>query len=1192
MTEASTPRHALPQTEAARGTTGLVIYRASRLEALLDPFRDLLAATWPENPLQPQTVIAAHPGIKQWLTGALARRMGEGGIVANLDVVLPSTWIDRLAQTRLDEQAVALPRYQRAQLRWNLHEWLGDAASVKGLDDPRIERFLAPPGADAAERARRLYQLADRLAKLYSQYLVYRPDWLEAWQGGKRRFATGKSSDGALIDTEVRLLAPLWRHAAESLGTHRAEVMKSLIADLNADGRERAPLHVFGVSHLAPMELQALRAYAEQALVALYLPDPCRDYWGVLDGADAAAWRIDEERLMEDAGEGEWWRPQRHELLSRWGRMGQHFFSAVADANVREDSRHWRDVQDDAPSNRLQRVQASILRLDEGLIAPDADIDTELRDASLRMHACHTPKRELEVLRDAMLDARAAGIAPGEMLVMAPDIRRYLPLIPAVFGEPGSTREPIPYHMADVPASSSHPLFTAMARLLRLPAARITAPEVLDLLSLPEVARRFGLQASGLAALEHLLADSRVAWSLDPAHRAGFGVPGLPEHGFAWAVDRMIAGHLFVDESDDANHALDLPDGSELLPLAGVEGDAAHAMAALDGLLTVVQRVQTLSTREMTASRWATALVALCEQALRIDTQDRAAREAWDTLLQLLRGLQEETAAAGVDPVLHWSVVQERTLAALDAVPERQPFLLGGATFCGMVPQRAIPFRFIAVLGLDDGEFPRTPNDGGLDLMARLRRIGDREQRSDDRYLFLETLMSARDRLHLGWIGEGVGDGQPRNPAAPLAELMAMLERADAIADARMPPVETPEGEEPPRTHAKTQAWRVAHPLQPFDARYFDARDARLYTFDASQVPLRKTRAKADDEAASSATADANEAVATPPERITLRDLVAYFRDPGRHLLERHARAKLDALDDDGLEGEEPLAPTLPAFDSVARRLFREGAADDVAPDWLRLSGRLPSGALGEAAWQHEAGVLRDIRAAAEREGIAPGTPRDIPIDLVLDIDGHALPLQGHVRNVFDRAEGGLQLIGIPVGNKGLKKAKELGFRHYLPLFIEWLALRLATPAEVPVRIAMLCDEKSDAWAAAINDWDASLQTGDTSLDEVRARLTQLAGWWLEAPQHPLRWFPDTAQAAVDVRDQKDMPAVERAVRDRWLGNWGAGERDRAPGANALLAGDESFDAGSPALHALIDFARQVDACLHFASPKPAEGDA
>ena len=1184
MIDVASSRHALPQIETERGTTGLVIYRASRLEALLDPFRDLLAATWPDNPLQPQTVIAAHPGIKQWLTGALARRMGEGGIVANLDVVLPSTWIDRLAQSRLGENAVALPRYQRTQLRWNLHEWLADVGSVEGLDDPRIQRFLEPLGADDAERARRRYQLADRLAKLYSQYLVYRPDWLEAWQHGKRRFATGKLDDAVLSATESRLLAPLWQQATQSLGTHRAEVLKALIAHLDTDSSTRQPLHVFGVSHLAPAELAALRAYAQHALVALYLPDPCRDYWGVLDGADAATWQAQENALMTAAGEGEWWRPQRHELLSRWGRLGQHFFSAVADGNVREDIRHWGDSGEAAPENRLQRLQESIRRLDEDLLVPQANIHTELVDASLRLHACHTPKRELEVLRDAMLDARAQGIPPGEMLVMAPDIRRYLPLIPAVFGEPGSTRQPIPFHMADVPASNSHSLYAAMGRLLRLPAARITAPEVLDLLSLPDVARRFGLPADGISVLENLLADSRVAWSLDRDHRASFGVPGLAEHGFAWAVDRMIAGHLFVDESDDAAHALSLPDGSELLPLAGVEGDGANAMSALDGLLSVVQRVQSLSTRSLPASRWSKELVGLCEQALRADSQDRVARDVWDTLLQLLRGLQEETVAAGVDPVLHWAVVQERMLAALDAVPERQAFLLGGATFCGMVPQRAIPFRFIAVLGLDDGEFPRTPNDGGLDLMSRLRRIGDREQRRDDRYLFLETLMSARERLHLSWIGEGVGDGQPRNPAAPLAELMAMLERADGIADTRLPAVEAmdvdaDEAEAPP-THASTHAWRIAHPLQPFDTRYFDGRDIRLYTFDESQVPLHKPQVAVDQPAISTS---ANDTPSTFPERLLLRDLITYFRDPARYLLERQAHANLDALADARLSGEEPLAPALPAFEGVARRLFHEVAAEDAPPDWLRLSGQLPSGVAGQRAWQHEVDVLRDIRAAAIREGVNSGQPSDLPIELMLTINGQLLPLVGILRDVHSRSEGGFLLLGIPVGNKGLKTAKELGFAQRLPLFIQWLALRCATPIDQPVRIAMLCREDSDPWADAINRWDAALQRRDVSLDDAKARLTQLASWLIDAPRHPVRWFPSTAQAAANVADASDHDALDKAVQAAWVGNHQRpGERDRAPGAVALLAAGERFEVGSPAFDALVGFARQVADTLDF----------
>jgi hypothetical protein len=94
-----------------------------------------------------------------------------------------------------------------------------------------------------------------------------------------------------------------------------------------------------------------------------------------------------------------------------------------------------------------------------------------------------------------------------------------------------------------------------------------------------------------------------------------------------------------------------------------------------------------------------------------------------------------------------------------------------------MVPQRSIPFRVVALLGLNDGDYPRPRSDGGLDLMLARPRIGDRDARAEDRYLFLEAIMSARDALHLSWIGQGVTDGKPRNPAQPLAELMGFLDQ-------------------------------------------------------------------------------------------------------------------------------------------------------------------------------------------------------------------------------------------------------------------------------------------------------------------------------------------------------------------------------------------------------------------------------
>ncbi|PJK07088.1 exodeoxyribonuclease V subunit gamma [Lysobacteraceae bacterium NML08-0793] len=1160
----------LPVFDPTGDESGLVIYRASRLEALLAPLRDLLAATAAQDPLQPQTVLAAHPGMKQWLTGALARQMGAQGIVANLQVLLPSSWIGKLALDQLGEHAVSLPRWQRQHLRWSLDQWLGDAAQIQGLDDPRIATFLDPQLPEG-ERARRRYQLADRLAGLYSRYLVYRPDWLQAWAGGQHRYATAGQGDSQWAATESRLLAPLWQHAVKHLGSHRAQLLAKLEQRLQSQSLAPQPaLHVFGLSHLAPAELAILRAYARHGLVALYLPDPCRDYWGVLEAGDAGLWRQQEDSLIAAAEGGDWWRPARHELLARWGRLGQHFFSSFLEGEVREDVRHWQDDETPATANRLTRLQQSIRHLDESLLCPSDDLASEQQDVSLRIHLAHTPQRELEILRDAMLDARARGIEPGQMLVMAPDMQRYLPLLPALFGEPGNPNERLPYHSADVSMSATHPLYGAFLRLLGLPGSRLEVTEVLDILAIPEVARRFGLDDSALERLTEILAQSRVAWSLDARHRASFAVPACAEHGFAWAMDRMIAGYLGSDAGGDAITAWQLPDGTEMLPLAHLDASDAAALGALDALLQQVQKMLSLSDSSLPASEWVQYFQALCEALLCVDTRDGAAEDAWQALRQVIAGLRNEPAVAGLDPVLHFRVAVDWLKAALQAVPERQPFLLGGVTFSGMVPQRAIPFRFIAVLGLNEGEFPRSSEDGGLDLMRRLRRRGDRDLRQDDRYLFLETLMSARSQLHLSYLGEAVKDGTPRNPAAPLAELMAVLEQADGACSAAM---------------KNAAPWRVKHPLQPFDRRYFDGSDVRLFSYQAAFAGLHQKPAEM---------AQAQMQAENPPEdTLALSAFNAYWRDPAKQLLAGRIRLSLEALEDDRLSGEEPGDDALSWQDSIAQRLlFEEVLADpawrgDVMPDWLRLDGRLPVGQLGIEAWYQERELILYLAGCLRDQGVLADSVQKqrLPIDLAVTLQEGVMQLVGQVQNVLPHPSGGWQLLTFlrPVqDDKGEWIDPKLRFDKRCRIFIDYLVTRLSLPQSVPLHCTVSWSRR-DPWLASLNQADALYRSGELPRERLEARLAWLVEAWLAAPAHPRRYFPRTSWAAWEAmqKDGGDGVLIAKAIANAWDG-FGGGERDYSPGYTRLLAGDETFAPGTPAFTELCDFTRALAAQLEY----------
>lgn len=1198
--------------------TGLVILRASRLEALIPPLQQLLDETRPTHPLAPQTVIAAHPGMKQWLAGALARHAGAAGIVANLEIDLPSTWLDRLSNTLLGAQAVALPRYRRGPMRWSLHGLLANAAA-HGITDPRFRAYLAAEGSTDL-RAQRHFQLADRLAKLFSQYLVYRSDWLAAWEAGLTTWVTGKRADRALRALESQALAPLWRALVADLGGHRGRLVETLVKTLGSTTTPLPPLHVFGLSHLPPAELAVLRAYARHALVSICVPDPCREYWGGLhsstprgDGRgrdpDAEAWRSfreDEAARLADPAALDW-REQGHPLLARWGRLGQHFFAALTEDAVREDIRHWKDEADDTPGTRLQRLQESIRRLQPALMREDAAATKE--DASLRVHACHTRLRELEVLRDALLDAiDKDGIRPGGMVVMAPDIRAYLPLIPAVFGEAGSTHERLlPYHLADVPVARSHPLLTVFESLLGLGHARISAPEVVDLLGVAEVRRALSLGDAAADGLLDWLRGSRVAWALDGKHKARLGLPPRSEHSFAWAMDRMLAGYLMADPSTDPVESVQLADGTDLLPLAGIQGPDAAALGSLDRLLCELQAWCDLAGLEQPASVWAETLRMRVDALLHIDPADADARAALSVLHRAIAQLAAEPASNGLDPLLRLVVVRELLQDALAAVPERQHFLMGGIPFCGMVPQRAVPFDVVAVLGLDEDQFPRRAAHGGIDLMATLRRLGDRDVPGDDRYLFLETVMAARQRLHLSFIGQGVRDGKHRNPAAPLAELLAELDRHAGLE---------------PDDEKSERPWLLRHPLQPFDAGYFDGRHPGLFSYSAAFAGMSGDGRNALPRLREGGLL----APGTMPGAVPLRRLEAFFRDPAKALLHDHLQISLDALDDDArLADEEPL-DAIPRIATVARQVFLRDVLphrcadpawiwDAEPPAWLRHGGLLPVGTGAVAAWAGEAAAIEALWACAERlqrfdaRGVAGARTLSIDIELTDDEDGAPLRLTGLVPAVFalrGSAEGLQRVFAHPEAKKGgLKSAAAIGFRESVPAFLQWAALRLqrtGNPEPAPVRLTVLA-EQEPAFAMQANAWDerycASEAEGRRAMEaDLRRRLRGLVALWQQGCQGGSWWYPRTASKVLQKRPAGDgdleawIKAAAKDATDTWRGGFQSGERDDVPGYARWLEGDLVFgdagsDPGHKAFRAMLDETRRIDALIHLGDAPP-----
>ena len=979
---------------------GLLILQGNRLEWLLDALLDWLGAH-PLAPLETETLLVQSNGIAEWLKMSLAQR---SGVCAATRVELPARFLWRLYRGVLGrEGAPARSPLDEAPLTWRLMQRLPQLAGQPGYEP--LAQFLAADdrfgsgegsGGGPAALPRRL-QLARRLADLYDQYQVYRADWLHAWMRGDE-VLIGPAGQRSPLPPEQRWQARLWRELVEGLGEGldaagrtgvRGEVHKRAVARLEA-GEEagEAPVLplprrvvVFGVSHLPQQTLEALAALGRHAQVLLAVPNPCRYHWAdVIEGRELLGrprglrqphrGGVDLAQLPLEAAHA-----QAQPLLAAWGRQARDFLRLLDQVDETQAMAQALaiprvDLFDEGPGEtRLAQLQA---RIRDNLPNAEALEDAPklaAGDRSIVFHVAHSAMREVEILHDQLLallhgpvEEGAATLAPRDIVVMLPDIEPWAPLIHAVFGRFGAgDARRIPYEITDLRARSQAPLLRALEWLLRVDEQRCTASELRDLLEVPALARRFGLDEKvdgGRAIAARWLAGAGVRWGLHAAQRERLGLGACGEaNSWRFGLRRMLLGYAAgrTDEgaeNDDGGPAPAAPDWQGIAAYDEVGGLDAVVAGSLAALLDALEHWWALSGEPAAPAVWGERGRALLEAFF--EPADEADRLRLGTLVEALARWQEDCDAAGYAEALPLAVLRDAWLAGVDEPALRSRFLSGGVVFCTLMPMRAIPFEVVCLLGMNDGDYPRRSPRSDFDLIGSpgQQRPGDRARRDDDRLLMLEALLAARRVFYVSWAGRSLRD-QSEQPASVL-----VAQLRDAIAGVW--------GDE------ALAAITTEHPLQPFSRRYFQgdvaaegSPDSSLFTYagewrQAHELP---DRPAADATALPDGVPSGDARQAGP---LDLKRLSAWLRRP----VETHWRERLGvvftpleaALADDEPLGLDALEQTLllqdlvadaasaarppaaPSQDALQERLLRR-------IDRLARRGELPLGAMGRR-WQ------------------------------------------------------------------------------------------------------------------------------------------------------------------------------------------------------------------------------------------------
>ena len=613
-----------------------------------------------------------------------------------------------------------------------------------------------------------------------------------------------------------------------------------------------------------------------------------------------------------------------------------------------------------AQPTQLAQLQSGMLNLQTSVepwpLRPD--------DHSITLVTCHSAQREVEVLHDQLLAWFEAdpALRPRDVMVMVPDIAVFAPHIQAVFGRfaPGQPRH-IPYSVADRSPRQS-PIVQALQALLSLPQSRVTLSDWLGLFEVRALRQRFGLGEVEVDELHTWLQQAGVRWGLDESHRQRFGLPpgvaGASYNTWAFGLRRLLLGYA-LGEGDSAQV------WAQTLAQPALSGlDAAVADALLDWVDAITETLEALA-QERPAAEWGQVFRGVVERFF--EAADDAETRQIDALLAPLEAWLQACEQAGLDSPLPLEVAREHWLSQLQEGGLQQRFLGGGVQFGTLMPMRSIPFRVMCLLGMNDGDYPRQTAPRDFDLMASSWRAGDRSRREDDRYLFLEALLSARDRLYLSWQGHRATDNAERPPSVLVAQLIEHLHS----------------GWQPAREPRQ-------QPLQPFSEAYFRAGSGfRTYDSDWAQAHQVKPEGPTDEPAS-------DPGLVPVPEPLSLHALRQLLCQPVEVFFKARLGVVLAELDEAG-EDTEPFA-----LDGLDKYLAGQSVLEAVDPEQalaeLPLRGLLPLAAFGQ----------RDLlelhgRVAVVQERLAPWAeryPQPVPaqaIDLLVD----GLRLQDQLSGLF-----------------------------------------------------------------------------------------------------------------------------------------------------------------------------------------------
>lgn len=916
------------------------LYTSNNLEFLVSELGKHLFEKKKSDILAPHTIIVQSLGMQRWISLKIAQQYG---VFINCEFPFPQQFAEGIFKAVVSEYELS-PLYDPKKLVWLIMDILPQC-----IDDQKFSEVKKYILVNGKIDQIRLFQLAQKLALLYDEYVVYFYKDILQWEKQKR-------SNG--------WVEYLWKYIVEQIRVdstqcHKAQILEKALASIqnkkNKDVLRQAlweklylnEIFVFGVTMLPEYYVALFDALSSIVPVHIFQLNPSKEYWFDVV-SEKTKLRLQQRNIDVEKYKYEVGNP----LLASLGKVGKEYIGMLLDFEAVEniDDASYTFTNDEDDETLLHIIQSDICtcidrRKDEQKKIPILETDT-----SITIHSCHSPQREIEVLRDYIIDIlnNNKDITPNDIVVMAPDIDVYVPFIHAIFDDTIVKKEglpQLPYSIADQSYRNASRFIAVFCDILEVLSDRLGADEVCALLDYEEVALRFGLDKHAVLQFQQWVHELNVRWGKDADHRAQFTHNKSSAFTWQYAIERLLMGYAIPQR-------LGIVD--DIVPFDCVEGSGVVVLENILNFLHVLFHFYDEAQRPKTLSQWKE----FCNQIITAFLDSEQHSKDYEELQRLL-SLESEAFEINLRHTFDFLVIKDWINTYIAEQKVSSNFLTKGITFCQLLPMRSIPFKVVCLLGINDGQFPRQDDIVSFDILrnqikekqqsseyAKQNKVDTlqiprciRSKRADDRYLFLESIISAKEYLFISYQGQSPVDLSIKEPSVVVNELLEYIEKGFYCNDSKQ---------------SIKEKIITRHHLHRFHPAYYSGSN-KLFSY--SPVWLNESKSLVRDRVKYEAlTRDPIEDnVVQEVSEVSIDEFINFFMNPARYFIRRILGVWLrdDVI---VLEGTEPLVvgglEKYNLYNELIPALLKDEPLD-IPVTTLKKECRIPDDILGDVIFQN-----------------------------------------------------------------------------------------------------------------------------------------------------------------------------------------------------------------------------------------------